>query len=182
MNMGKQLEGLELAKSGCKNNIRSGFSWHILGLIYKSMNNYEEAAKSFRTSLRNDKENVTVLKDLSNCTVQNQDFTSNIEYRKQIVYQRPSSYSHWLALWSACLLGDRDFLARLSKPLDSLFEISCDSLYCEFKSSAPIDRIELYNLVISSKSKKENADIKDRLLKLYVHENWLTSVEKWRLP
>lgn len=168
MNMGKPNEGLEYAKLGCKNNIKSGFSWHILGLIYKSMNNYEEAAKSFRTSLRNDKDNITVLKDLSNCNAQIREFGANVELRKQILYQRPTSYAHWLALWAACIIGNSDILKDIGPLIESLFENQIDSLFAEFKASTLLTYSRSDCVRVESRTPKEIFDIDKEFLNLYV--------------
>lgn len=158
MNMGKPTEGLELAKLGCKNNIKSGFCWHILGLVYKSMHNYDEAVKSFRSSLRNDKDNVTVLKDLANCSIQIEDFSLNMDLRRQIIFQRPSSYSHWFALWTSCAQSEDSSLDKLSITINSLLDIQNDSYYSEYRASIPSDAVESNLVLCGTHSKKPSVD------------------------
>jgi tetratricopeptide (TPR) repeat protein len=134
MNMGKPEEGLELAKLGCKNNIKSGFSWHILGLIYKNSSNFEEAVKSFRTSLRNDKDNMAVMKELANCLTQIQEYKSNVELRKQIAYSKPSYMLNWIGLWSGFLLSG-SHSQGVFNIIDSVFDSKTDVYHNELLAS-----------------------------------------------
>lgn len=46
--------------------IKSDFCWHIYGLVNKAEKNYPEAIKCFIQALKNDNDNLQLIKDLSN--------------------------------------------------------------------------------------------------------------------
>lgn len=122
LNLGKKLEGLELARKGCKVKISSGFCWHILGLIYKALHNHDDAIKSFKTSLRNDADNITVMKDIANSSIQTRDYYSNFDMRKRIVLLRPLNILHWNALLIASLLESNCLEHGLLNILKELYD------------------------------------------------------------
>ena len=63
--MGKKDEGLELVKSGVRNDVRSHVCWHVYGLIYKGDDNFPEAIKCYLNALKIDPNNHNILRDLS---------------------------------------------------------------------------------------------------------------------
>lgn len=118
--------------------LNSGFCWHILGLCHRNLNNFEEAYKSFKNSLKYDTENVSVLKDAASCAIQLSEWPSAIELRKSVVLARPSLISNWLGLIVAYYCsGDIDRSKRLAECVQKLAD--CPSSITGLELSRFID-------------------------------------------
>src|ERR1700761_6482262 len=59
-NQGKSEEAFELCKLALKNAMKSNVCWHVYGLLYKSVKNYEESVKAYRFALKLDPDSVQI--------------------------------------------------------------------------------------------------------------------------
>jgi len=58
-------EARDLSKKGLRYDLTSHICWHVLGMVYRSDRNYEEALKCYQNAIKFDKENVNILKDMA---------------------------------------------------------------------------------------------------------------------
>ena len=63
--LGKKEEAMESVKRGLKCNLQSHVCWHVYGLVHRSEKEFGTAIKAYVNSLRIEKDNQTVLKDLA---------------------------------------------------------------------------------------------------------------------
>ena len=136
MNLDNHKDGLEFAKKGCKLSFSSGFCWHILGLVYKAKNNHDEALKSFKSSLRNDPNNTTVMKDLCNSAIQVFDLMTNFEWRRRMLLIRPASLLNWVYFYASLLLLKSKLAEEIDDVLRSLFDDRCDIFFAEYSAAS----------------------------------------------
>jgi len=119
---GKQEEAFELCKLALKNAMKSHVCWHVYGLLYRSVKNYEEAIKAYRFALRLDPESVQIQKDLALLQVHMRDYAGYVQSRNQMLQARPQIRQNWTALAVALQLsGDlekaEDVLTRYEETL-----------------------------------------------------------------
>jgi len=58
-------EARDLCKKGLRYDLTSHICWHVLGMIYRSDRNYEEALKCYSNAIKFDKDNQNILKDMA---------------------------------------------------------------------------------------------------------------------
>ena len=63
--LGRKEEAMENAKRGLKANLQSHVCWHVYGLVHRAEKEFGPAIKAYLNSLRIEKDNQTVLKDLA---------------------------------------------------------------------------------------------------------------------
>eukprot|EP01116_Phalansterium_solitarium_P021831 TRINITY_DN6964_c0_g1_i1.p1 TRINITY_DN6964_c0_g1~~TRINITY_DN6964_c0_g1_i1.p1 ORF type:complete len:862 (+),score=310.88 TRINITY_DN6964_c0_g1_i1:91-2676(+) len=97
MGADKKEHAYELVRAGIKHAIRSHVCWHVYGLLYRGDHNYNEAIKCYRNALRNDKDNLQILRDLSVLQIHMRDVEGFWETRRQLLLQKPVNKGHWLA-------------------------------------------------------------------------------------
>lgn len=95
---GKQEEAFELCKLALKNAMKSHVCWHVYGLLYRGVRNYEEAIKAYRFALRLDPDSVQIQRDLALLQMQMRDYTGLIQSRRQMVQAKPHLRQNWTAL------------------------------------------------------------------------------------
>ena len=95
---GKTDEAFELCKLALKNSMKSHVCWHVYGLLYRSVKNYEEAIKAYRFALKLDPDNVQIQRDLALLQVQMRDYAGFVSSRRQMLQQRPNLRQNWTAL------------------------------------------------------------------------------------
>ena len=99
---------LGMIKEGVKYNMKSGMSWHLMARFYRNEKNYAEAIKAFLFAAKFDKENLNVLRDLSNLQIQMRDEETNVQgfvnTRSEILKQKSAVRGNWLALASLLFL------------------------------------------------------------------------------
>lgn len=91
-------EGVELIKKGISLNPRSAACWHCLGSCHVHEKKFPEALKAFKMALTIDKDDYTILRDLSSVAVHVRDWEQFFEVRQRIVALRPSVLDGWVAL------------------------------------------------------------------------------------
>ncbi|KAG9821036.1 hypothetical protein KCU68_g17144, partial [Aureobasidium melanogenum] len=60
---GKTEEAFDLAKLALKNAMKSNVCWHVYGLLYRSVKNYDEAIKAYKFALRLDPDSRQIQRD-----------------------------------------------------------------------------------------------------------------------
>ena len=58
-------EAHDLSKKGLRYDLTSHICWHVLGMVYRSDRNYEEALKCYQNAIKFDKDNLNILKDMA---------------------------------------------------------------------------------------------------------------------
>jgi len=61
----RKAEARDLSKKGLRYDLTSHICWHVLGMVYRSDRNYEEALKCCQHAIKFDKENLNILRDMS---------------------------------------------------------------------------------------------------------------------
>ncbi|GIZ40140.1 hypothetical protein CKM354_000349200 [Cercospora kikuchii] len=97
-NQAKSDEAFELCKLALKNAMRSHVCWHVYGLLWRSVKNYEEAIKAYRFALRLDPDSVQIQRDLALLQVQMRDYPGFVQSRNQMLQAKPGFRQNWTAL------------------------------------------------------------------------------------
>lgn len=171
--LNKKEEAYQLVKEGVKNNLRSHVCWHVYGyvatdfclstlesvsqrmccacrLVYRSDRNYDEAIKCYKNSLRMDKDNLTVLRDLAQLQIQMRDIKGFLESRQRLLELKPTVRQGWVSLALAHHLeGNYDVAAVI---LDQ-YETTLDSITLQ---AEPYEHSEilLYKVTILQEGEK----------------------------
>ncbi|KAE9391110.1 N-terminal acetyltransferase A, auxiliary subunit [Gymnopus androsaceus JB14] len=98
VHMGRREEGIELVRKGVRLDLTSHIVWHVFGLIQKGEKKYEDALKSYTQALRFDKENMNLLRDVSQLQTQLRLYDGLVETRHMLLRLRPTVRQHWIAL------------------------------------------------------------------------------------
>ncbi|GAB7339082.1 hypothetical protein MBLNU457_5737t1 [Dothideomycetes sp. NU457] len=109
---GKTDEAFDLAKIALKNAMKSHVCWHVYGLLYRHVKNYEEAIKAYKFALRLDPDSQQIQRDLAMLQVQMRDYQGFIQSRKAMLQARPNFRQHWTALAIAHHLAGEHFAAE----------------------------------------------------------------------
>ncbi|KAH3764695.1 N-terminal acetyltransferase A complex auxiliary subunit NAA15 [Pelomyxa schiedti] len=135
---GKKTEGLELIKLGLKNNMSSHVSWHVYGLYHRAEHNYADAIKCYQNALKHDKDNLTILRDLSLLQIHLRDRDGFVETRQHLFQLRPTHLNNWIGYVVALHLQGslplaiqsmERYLEILNKPEKPDYEYSEQLLY-----------------------------------------------------
>ena len=78
--------------------MKSHICWHVYGLLYRSVKNYEEAIKAYRFALKLDPESQQIQRDLALLQVQMRDYPGFAQSRNQMLQARPALRQNWTAL------------------------------------------------------------------------------------
>ena len=70
MGPARKAEAYELCKKGLRFDLTSHICWHVLGMVYRSDRNYEEALKCYSNAIKFDKDNLNILKDMAVLQIQ----------------------------------------------------------------------------------------------------------------
>lgn len=119
---GKEAEAFELCKLALRNAMKSHVCWHVYGLLYRGVRNYEEAIKAYRFALRLEPESPQIARDLALLQMQMRDYTGLVQSRRQAVQSKPGIRSNWTALAVALhlngdLAGAEDVLKKFEETL-----------------------------------------------------------------
>lgn len=74
-------------------------------LLYRSDRNYDEAIKCYKNALRQDKDNLQILRDLAQLQVQMRDVAGFVDTRHTLLQLKPANRAHWIAFAIAHHLG-----------------------------------------------------------------------------
>lgn len=112
--IGKKEEAYECVRKGLRNDLVSHVCWHVYGLLQRSEHKYDEAIKCYRNALKYDKDNITILRDLSLLQIQMRDLEGFRDTRYQLFMLRSAQRVSWLSFAVAYhLLKDYDTAAKI---------------------------------------------------------------------
>lgn len=104
---GKTDEAFELCKVALQKSMKSHITWHVYGLLYRSVKNYEEAIKAYKFALRLDPESQQIQRDLALLQVHIRDYQGYVHSRQAMLQSRPGIRQNWTAMAIAHhLVGD----------------------------------------------------------------------------
>jgi tetratricopeptide (TPR) repeat protein len=119
---GKETEAFDLCKLALRNAMKSHVCWHVYGLLYRGVRNYEEAIKAYRFALKLEPESPQIARDLALLQMQMRDYPGLVQSRRQAVQAKPGIRSNWTALavamhLSGDLAGAEDVLKKYEETL-----------------------------------------------------------------
>ncbi|KAF2995813.1 hypothetical protein E8E13_001290 [Curvularia kusanoi] len=91
-------EAFALCKEALRNDMKSHICWHVYGLLWRSVKNYEEAIKAYKFALRIEPSSLNILRDLALLQCQIRDYDGYIESRRKMMQERPQLRQNWTAL------------------------------------------------------------------------------------
>ncbi|OSS45647.1 hypothetical protein B5807_09769 [Epicoccum nigrum] len=91
-------EAFALCKEALRSDMKSHICWHVYGLLWRSVKNYEEAIKAYKFALRIEPSSLNILRDLALLQCQIRDYEGYIESRKKMMQERPQLRQNWTAL------------------------------------------------------------------------------------
>lgn len=98
-NTGKQDEAFELCKTALTNSkMKSHVCWHVYGLLYRSVKNYDEAIKAYKFALKLEPESAQIQRDLALLQVQMRDYQGYVQSRLQMLKAKPGYRQNWTAM------------------------------------------------------------------------------------
>ncbi|KAI9656742.1 MAG: hypothetical protein M1821_003381 [Bathelium mastoideum] len=95
---GQSDEAFALGKLALKNDMKSHVCWHVYGLLWRSVKNFEESIKAYKFALKIEPDSIQIQRDLALLQVQMRDFQGYIQSRKTMLQQRPQIRQNWTAL------------------------------------------------------------------------------------
>jgi tetratricopeptide (TPR) repeat protein len=95
---GKTDEAFALAKVALQCDMKSHVCWHVYGLLYRAVKNFEEAIKAYKFALRLEPDSAQIQRDLALLQVQMRDYQGYLISRRAMLTARPSARQSWTAL------------------------------------------------------------------------------------
>ena len=100
-------EAFALGKEALKDDMKSHVCWHVYGLLYRSVKDFEESIKAYKFALRLDPDNKQIQRDLALLQIQTRDYEGFKQSRRAMLVAQPGLRSNWTALAIALhLAGD----------------------------------------------------------------------------
>ena len=96
--LGQGEEAFALAKVALRNDMKSHVCWHVYGLLWRSVKNFDEAIKAYRFALRLEPTSAQILRDLALLQAQMRDTAGYLASRAQMLQERPQVRQHWTAV------------------------------------------------------------------------------------
>jgi len=93
----KKEEAYTLVKLGLAKNVRSHVCWHVYGLMYRQDRDYNQAIKCYRNALRQEPDNLSILRDLSLLQIQMRDLKNMTDTRQRLLELKPNAKMNWLS-------------------------------------------------------------------------------------
>lgn len=91
-------EAFSLAKVALTHDMKSHICWHVYGLLYRSVKNFEEAIKAYKFALRMEPESQQIQRDLALLQMQMRDYPGYLQSRRAILQARTGLRQNWTAL------------------------------------------------------------------------------------
>jgi tetratricopeptide (TPR) repeat protein len=91
-------EAFALAKVALKNDMKSHICWHVYGLLYRSVKNFEESIKAYKFALKLEPGANQIQRDLALLQMQMRDYQGYIQSRRAILTARSGLRQNWTAL------------------------------------------------------------------------------------
>jgi tetratricopeptide (TPR) repeat protein len=95
---GKTDEAFTLAKVALQCDMKSHVCWHVYGLLYRAIKNFEEAIKAYKFALKLEPDSQQIQRDLALLQVQMRDYTGYLGSRKAMLTARSHVRQNWTAL------------------------------------------------------------------------------------
>ncbi|KAL8808631.1 MAG: hypothetical protein Q9200_004175 [Gallowayella weberi] len=101
---GNSDEAFVLCKVALKNAMKSHVCWHVYGLLWRCVKNYEEAIKAYKFALKLEPDSQQILRDLALLQMQMRDYDGYIKSRRIILQsvgprgKNSTSRQNWTAL------------------------------------------------------------------------------------
>ncbi|TAQ88550.1 hypothetical protein B7494_g3166 [Chlorociboria aeruginascens] len=95
---GKTDEAFALAKVALQSDMKSHICWHVYGLLYRAVKNFEEAIKAYKFALKLEPESTQIQRDLALLQVQMRDYQGYLASRKAMLTSRSQVRQNWTAL------------------------------------------------------------------------------------
>lgn len=95
---GKTDEAFALAKVALQCDMKSHVCWHVYGLLYRAVKNFEEAIKAYKFALRLEPESAQIQRDLALLQIQMRDYQGYIVSRRAMLTARSTLRQSWTAL------------------------------------------------------------------------------------
>lgn len=104
---GKTDEAFALAKVALQCDMKSHVCWHVYGLLYRAVKNFEEAIKAYKFALKLEPDSQQIQRDLALLQIQMRDYQGYLASRKAMLTSRSHIRQSWTALAVAYhLMGD----------------------------------------------------------------------------
>ncbi|KAI6713035.1 hypothetical protein JHW43_004406 [Diplocarpon mali] len=95
---GKTEEAFALAKVALTCDMKSHVCWHVYGLLYRAVKNFEEAIKAYKFALRLEPDSQQIQRDLALLQVQMRDYEGYVASRRAMLQARSTFRQSWTAL------------------------------------------------------------------------------------
>lgn len=117
---GQTEDAFALAKIALKNDMKSHVCWHVYGILYRHVKNFDEAIKAYKFALRLEPDSPNILRDLAFLQIQIRDYAGYIQSRRSMLNARPQLRQHWTALAVAYhLAGDHSQAVHILETYES---------------------------------------------------------------
>lgn len=97
-NMDQQEEAFALAKLALKNDMKSHICWHVYGLLYRAVKNFDEAIKAYKFALKLEPDSQPIQRDLALLQIQMRDYQGYVQSRSAMLQSKPGIRQNWTAL------------------------------------------------------------------------------------
>ena len=123
-NQGKQDEAFDLCKTAISNAMKSNVCWHVYGLLYRGVKNYDEALKAYRFALKFEPGSAQIQRDMALLQVQMRDFAGLISTRTAMLKNKGQLRQNWNGLAVAMhlngdLAGAENVLQKYEETLNA---------------------------------------------------------------
>ncbi|TVY59127.1 N-terminal acetyltransferase A complex auxiliary subunit NAA15 [Lachnellula suecica] len=95
---GKTEEAFALAKVALQCDMKSHVCWHVYGLLWRAVKNFEEAIKAYKFALRLEPDSAQIQRDLALLQVQMRDYQGYLTSRKSMLQSKSHVRQSWTAL------------------------------------------------------------------------------------
>eukprot|EP01147_Barroeca_monosierra_P002928 gene2927-8175_t len=95
--MDKHSEAYELAREALRYDVQSGLCWHVLGILYRHVNNFDQCLRCFIQASKIEPNNQTILRDLAQVQIQLRDYEGFRNTRCKFLELRGGLRASWLA-------------------------------------------------------------------------------------
>ena len=95
---GNSEEGFLLAKEAIKFNMKSHICWHVYGLLWRSVKNFDEAIKAYKFALKMAPDSSQIQKDLALLQMQMRDYAGFEQSRRAMLQTKTMLRQNWTAL------------------------------------------------------------------------------------
>jgi len=95
---GKTDDAFALAKVALQCDMKSHVCWHVYGLLYRAVKNFEEAIKAYKFALRLEPDSQQIQRDLALLQIQMRDYQGYIVSRRAMLQARSGLRQSWTAL------------------------------------------------------------------------------------